>query len=364
MLDKETLDQIRGIPILKVADRLQIKYTEKGTWRFTSCFLHEEKTPSLGIKPSQNRWKCFGCGAGGSQIDLVMKHEHKTFIEACEWLIGQFGIEVSQQEVRQTLIEAIKPKLMNTTNTQYLDPTLLERFKGTSNEFTRAMVQSGILTMEQMTHAAERYHLCTANEGVIFWQIDHENNLREGKVMYYEADGHRSHSRKPISMSWLLKKEHQLPNDWRASNCLFGLHLLKDDNDSIVAVVESEKTAIICSELLPTLKIPTQNTQNTQNTKHNTQNTTQVIWLATGGKNYLSTETLQPLRGRRVMIIPDTDTTGSTYQDWLKITTETSRQFGHPLTVTNFLEKAATPEQKQQKIDIADYLIYGKTRLQ
>jgi len=349
MLDKETLDQIRGIPILKVADRLQIKYTEKGTWRFTSCFLHEEKTPSLGIKPSQNRWKCFGCGAGGSQIDLVMRHEKKSFLEACEWLIGQFGIEVPQQEVRQTLIEAIKPKLMNTTNTQYLDSNLLERFRGTSNEFTRAMVQSGILSMQQMEHAAERYHLCTANEGVIFWQIDHENNLREGKVMYYEADGHRSHSRKPISMSWLLKKEHQLPNDWRASNCLFGLHLLDSDDNAIVAVVESEKTAIICSELLPTLKAP---------------DSTPVIWMATGGKNYLSTETLQPLRGRRVMIIPDTDPTGSTYQDWLKTATETSRQFGHPLTVTNFLEKAATPEQKQQKIDIADYIIYGKTRLQ
>ena len=224
---------------------------------------------------------------------------------------------------------------MNTNNTNYLDKTLLERFNGTSNEFTRAMVNSGILTMQQMQHAAETYHLCTANEGVIFWQIDSDNNIREGKVMFYEADGHRSHSRKPISMSWLLKQEKQLPDDWRASNCLFGLHLLADDDNRCVAIVESEKTAIICSELLADRNF---------------------IWLATGGKNYLTIQALQPLRGRKIIIFPDTDPTGATYHDWLRIAHETARQFGHPLTVSNILELHATDEQKRQKIDIADFI--------
>ena len=338
-LDNITIQKIRDIPILDVADKLQLKYSSKGSWRKTLCFCHDDHTPSMGLNPSRNQWKCFSCGKGGSHIDLVMEHEGLNFSDACEWLIREFNIPVPQQETRKSLIEAIKSQLMNTTNTQFLDKSLLERFKGTSNEFTRALVNSKILTPEQMQHAAEVFRLSTANDNVIFWQIDRDNHIREGKVMYYQADAHRSHTRKPVTISWLLKQEKQLPDDWKAKYCLFGLHQIKDKDERQIAIVESEKTAIICSEFLAAENF---------------------IWLATGGSSSLSVQSLQPLKGKKVIIFPDTDSQGTTYQEWLTIAMEASKQFGHPITVSNLLELHATEGQKRRKIDLADFIIESK----
>ena len=392
-LDNITFQRIRDIPILDVADKLQLKYSSKGSWRKTLCFCHDDHTPSMGLNPSRNQWKCFSCGKGGSHIDLVMEYENLSFNDACEWLIREFNIPVPQLETRKSLIEAIKSKLMNYNNdnvndncssvSKFLSSELLTTFKGVSNEFTRALVNSKILTPEQMQHAAEVFRLSTANDNVIFWQIDRDNHIREGKVMYYQADAHRSHTRKPVTISWLLKQEKQLPDDWKAKYCLFGLHQLADakvyglefmvngnhpdgnsinhkpssinPQDCIIAVVESEKTAIICSELIPSL-----DWHSSINHKPDSINLP-VIWLATGGSSNLTVQSLQPIKGRKVIIFPDTDPQGITYQEWLTIAKEASKQFGHPITVSNLLELHATEDQKKRKIDIADFIIESKT---
>lgn len=377
-LDRVTIDKINDLKILEVADKLGLKYSSRGSWRKALCFIHDDHTPSLGLNPSGNKWKCFSCGEGGSHIDLVMKHENLDFPGACEWLICEFGIPVPQQENRKSLIEAIKPKLMaynNSNSNQDSNPStssgqapienyscagntnlnakVLDLFKGTSNEFTRALVNNKILTPEQMQHAAEVFRLSTADDNIIFWQIDRDNHIREGKVMYYQADAHRSHSRKPVTVSWLLKQEHQLPEEWKARFCLFGLHQLSEgmrvkgeESEPIIAIVESEKTAIICTELIPTMS-----------PSPFTNNPSPVIWLATGGSSNLSIQMLQPLKGKRIIIFPDTDSTGSIFQEWLKIAQDAGKQFGHPITVSDLLERHASEDQKKRKIDIADFIL-------
>lgn len=61
------------------------------TWRSDlrwtyRCPIHNEKTASFVWYRDQNTWHCFGCSEGGSVIDLVMKIENITFIEACRRL--------------------------------------------------------------------------------------------------------------------------------------------------------------------------------------------------------------------------------------------------------------------------------------
>jgi len=210
---------------------------------------------------------------------------------------------------------------------------------GTASEFCRAVVSNGYLSEEQMQRAAQRYRLGASRDGgVIFWQIDEFDQLRDGKIMHYRPDCHRDHDRKPTWTAYLLRKHGQLPQDWNTDHCLFGLHLLMEDArwkmaDVKVAVVEAEKTAVIMSEVKP-----------------------EYIWLATGGKTELNVAKLKPLEGRRIILFPDTDEDGQTYRDWYDVAEAASDVFGHPVTVSSILEQRATPAQKAAKIDLVDLL--------
>ena len=58
----------------------------------TLCIFHDEKTPSL--KLFKNAFKCFGCGAHGSSIDLLVKGNlAATPIEAAKLIAEKFGIK-------------------------------------------------------------------------------------------------------------------------------------------------------------------------------------------------------------------------------------------------------------------------------
>ena len=210
---------------------------------------------------------------------------------------------------------------------------------GTASEFCRAVVSNGYLSEEQMQRAAQRYRLGASRDGgVIFWQIDEFDQLRDGKIMHYRPDCHRDHDRKPTWTAYLLRKHGQLPKDWNTDHCLFGLHLLSttdftDYTDKTIAVVEAEKTAVIMSEVKP-----------------------DYVWLATGGKTELNVAKLKPLEGRRVILFPDTDEDGQTYRDWYDVAEAASDVFGHPVTVSSLLEQRATSAQKAAKIDLVDLL--------
>ena len=80
------------------------------------------------------------------------------------------------------------------------------------------------------------------NNATVFWQIDQNNRIRTGKIMQYNKEtGKRI--KEPISkISWVHSRLRI--NDFNLAQCLFGEHLLQDTT-KIVAIVESEKTAII-----------------------------------------------------------------------------------------------------------------------
>ena len=125
------------------------------------------------------------------------------------------------------------------------------------------------------------YHLgATHDGGVIFWQIDTHHRIRTGHIMHYGPDGHRTGTQ-----NWthaILKQRRQLPPDWTLSQCFFGEPLLPLRPEATVCLVESEKTAFICSVLYP-----------------------EYIWLATCSCSGLNAQKAAVLQGRRVVIYPD-----------------------------------------------------------
>ena len=172
----------------------------------------------------------------------------------------------------------------------------------------------------------------TPDEAIIFLQIDHDNQCRTGKIMQYNpATGHRiKDPNNPGRINWLhsiLKRRKQLPPDWQLTQCLFGEHLLPQHPDKTIALVESEKTAIICSAMMP-----------------------QYLWLATGGKSGLTSERLSSLKGRKIIVFPDIDA----FKDWQqKIFT-----FPHlDIRISRLLEDNATPADRAAHIDLADWII-------
>ena len=171
----------------------------------------------------------------------------------------------------------------------------------------------------------------TLDQAIIFLQIDKDGQCRTGKIMQYDpTTGHRiKDPNMPGRINWLhttLKRKKQLPKDWQLTQCLFGEHLLPQHQDKTVALVESEKTAIICSAMMP-----------------------QYLWLATGGKSQFNNR-LTVLKGRKIIAFPDIDA----YHDWLRRTTD----FPHlDLKVSDLVEKHATPADRAAHIDLADWLL-------
>ena len=126
----------------------------------------------------------------------------------------------------------------------------------------------------------------TKDHGVIFWQIDEEQRVRSGKIMHYGADGHRKGNPSWTHASLIYNRI--LPDDWTLSQCFFGEHLLKDSKKT-VCVVESEKSALVCSAFYP-----------------------QFTWIATGGCAQLTAEKCRVLRGRKIIVYPDS----GKYEEW------------------------------------------------
>jgi DNA primase len=66
------------------------------------CPFHKEKTPSFHVNPDRGFFHCFGCHESGSAIDFLMKHDGLTFPEAVRALAERCGIEVQEDQKRDT----------------------------------------------------------------------------------------------------------------------------------------------------------------------------------------------------------------------------------------------------------------------
>ena len=83
-MDRFELQKLRDLPIEGVAERLGLRVVRHKCL----CPFHDDHHASMSFKVSKNMFRCFVCGASGGTIDLVMRHLHKDFKEACQWLGG------------------------------------------------------------------------------------------------------------------------------------------------------------------------------------------------------------------------------------------------------------------------------------
>jgi DNA primase len=85
--DDELGDIKRRIDLVALVRSKGIELKPHGGGHFAGrCPFHDDKTPSFIVTPGKNLFHCMGCGAGGSVIDFVMKHEGLSFRHAVELL--------------------------------------------------------------------------------------------------------------------------------------------------------------------------------------------------------------------------------------------------------------------------------------
>jgi hypothetical protein len=187
---------------------------------------------------------------------------------------------------------------------------------------------------EAAQQASDLYFIGTSKVwkgATIFWQIDKTGQVRTGKIMLYsQLTGKRV--KDPYDhFSWVHRKLENC-QEYNLVQCLFGEQLLSLYPDLTVALVESEKTAIIASLFFP-----------------------EYLWLATGGKENITDARLQALQGRKVILYPDLSRGGAAFTKWA----EKAQRNSHlgSFIVSDFLERTATAAGKAKGLDLADYLL-------
>ena len=174
-----------------------------------------------------------------------------------------------------------------------------------------------IFSEDEVKEAILKYLIGTSKRwcgATIFWQIDNLEQVHAGKILQYDSEkGKRIKNEQGKALiDWVhsILKRSKAIEDFNLDQCLFGLHLINGATIKTIALVESEKTAIVMSLFKP-----------------------EYIWLSTGSKAGLKYDLLKPIKDYKIVAFPDK----SEYNDWLNRATELNG-FGFKIVVNDWLE--------------------------
>lgn len=190
-------------------------------------------------------------------------------------------------------------------------------------------------------YIAKEYQLGTSLQkggSTVFWLIDVNGQVRSGKIIHYEISEDASSS---VGLNCNRNKEIIPPITWvhkliggknfNFKNCFFGEHLLNKYSDKVVAIVESEKSAVIAAAYFP-----------------------KYIWLASGGVNGLTNNKISVLRNRNVLLFPDL----KKYDEWKNVAKQIRALVPNcKVKVSDILEHGTTDAERRKGYDLADFLI-------
>ncbi|MDP2458452.1 DUF6371 domain-containing protein [Kaistella sp. SH19-2b] len=198
---------------------------------------------------------------------------------------------------------------------------------------------------EDINKTLEDYKIGALTNGkysgaVTFPFIDHLQRINSVQVKMFDENN------KTQDQTWLhsilyhyYKNKTKIP-EWitkyydneKKTNCLFGEHLLDKYSTKDIIIAESPKNTILGTFFMP-----------------------EYLWMASGSLRTLSVSKLKKLRGRNILLIPDTSVDNVAFDEW-NIIKENAVDAGLNVKMLTFLEDIATIEQKTAGYDIADYI--------
>jgi len=295
----------------------------KATWRRFCCPFCRKKVNNehrdLAANFNTGGYRCHVCGAKG-----ILTEWRKS---------GDYQPVYHPKTKREHFRAAIE-----TGSSAQFDAIPIERVTATlrhyeNNAFTQFLLRE--FDRESVIRAIAAYRIGTMYEPkrgdrTVFWQIDKDGKVRSGKLISYDpTTGKRDKAKGSNWAHAIMKASGSLSEGFELEQCFFGEHLLPYDRRMAVAIVESEKSAVISSICMP-----------------------QYRWLACGGKRNLQPEKLVRIGKRRIVLYPD----AGGFAEWLELAAA-AREAGLDVRVFDLIEQRATPEEKKADIDIADWLI-------
>jgi hypothetical protein len=190
-----------------------------------------------------------------------------------------------------------------------------------------------------------RYRIGTSKYwpgAVVFWQHDTEGYVRSGKIMLYNSESGKRLKQPFNHITWahaVIIRDGQLAagnnenpyGSFKLRQCLFGEHLIAEHPRKPVAIVESEKTAIVASAEMPAF-----------------------VWLACGSLDGLTTAKCSVLKGRQVMLFPDVNA----YHKWKTKAVQLELSMpGTTFAVSDVLERMATELDRENGVDLCDVVV-------
>ena len=309
-IDDITQDKIkRSAKIADVLEASGLRLRRSGSSWITDCPFHKEETAGgFVVNTRDNYYKCFSCGASGDPIKFLMEYEKMTFPDALRYLASMYNIYIDDTPAPKVTRTFVPRPPEPPRKIIFWPQDLVKEYtnKGRNN-LTNWMLS---LPMPANNHENLRlmlalyfvgtYHEEGVNKGwTVFPQVDMDMKVHDIKIMAYKPDGHRDKNRpapwdasKTYSTDWMFSKWCRKGiydrDKVKVQHCLFGLHLATLFKDAEVCLVESEKTAIICSAF------------SDPKTK---------IWMACGGKQGFTADMLDPLikADRYIVVYPDVD---------------------------------------------------------
>ena len=292
--------------------------------------------PYKGIK---TRFSCPKCGKNKvftKYIDTENNDYLNDSVGCCNRIV-KCGYHYKPKDYFQdnnlSSITSIKPKVTdikkNKPKTSFINIEIMLKsmFHKKHNYFIDYL--ASIWDLETAFFLAEKYNIGTSkywNGATVFWQMDKAGKIRSGKIMLYNPiNGKRI--KKPFNHINWAHKVLNLEN-FNLEQCYFGEHLLNEDKDKPIAIVESEKTAIVSSIYLP-----------------------EFIWIACGSVNNLNEFKTRCLKDRSVVLFPDLNCF-DIWNDKIPRLTNLAT-----FRTSTLLRDNATEKEKSMGLDLADYLI-------
>ncbi len=112
-IPNDHLERIKSeISLLRLVESQGHQVVKQGKDYAVCCPFRDDKTPSCIISTKTNLFNCFGCGAGGSVIDWVMKTEGVSFRHAVELLRAEhFPALAADKPVKKATIPKLESPL-------------------------------------------------------------------------------------------------------------------------------------------------------------------------------------------------------------------------------------------------------------